>query len=254
MRSVLPIFLLSVCALSASHVNRVEHRDSFEEIFQNIATDHDYALEKIRHTLNHTKDKSTKVALLQERAFLYAALQSPKEALEDLDTIISMLSDPSKDQRFALVKALWMHLALCARMQDAHHVKKDLEQIKKWDKSFPKVDIHDERVHVAAHNNTYTNFYAFNEMLENFGLRAVADPKLITINAGYFESQINEKADYHLVNLAAACAFTDSPWGIAAWEYVGKTLAPEKEWSTHYTRKVAECYVQVLKDLVPPAN
>jgi hypothetical protein len=73
MRSVLPIFLLSVCALSASHVNRVEHRDNFEEIFQNIATDHDYALEKIRHTLNHTKDKSTKVALLQERAFLYAS-------------------------------------------------------------------------------------------------------------------------------------------------------------------------------------
>lgn len=254
MRSVLPIFLLSVCALGATHVERVEHRDNFEEIFQNIATDHDYALEKIRHTLKRTSDKATKVALLLERAFIYTSLQTPKDALEDLDKVISMLSNPSKDLRFALVKALWMHFALSARTQDAHQVKKDLKLLKKWDKNFPKVHIHNDVVYVAAHNPMHTNVYAFNEMLENFGLRKLEDPKLITINAGYFESHIQEKADPVLVQLAAACAFTDSPWGIMAWEYVGKTFAPDVEWSTHYTRKVAESYERALKDLVLPAN
>jgi len=249
MRSVLPIFLLSVCALSAADVNPVEYRDNFEEIFQTLATDSDYALEKIRHTLHQTSDKATKIALLQERAFLYAALQSPKDALEDLDTIIEKLSDPSKDLRFALVKALWMHFAISARIQDARQVKKDLELLKKWDKSFPKVRIEHGTAYVASHHNTYSNVYAFNDMLENFGLRTLSDPKLITINAGYFESKIKDKADHDLVELAAACAFTDSPWGIAAWEYVGKAFAPDIEWKAH-PKAPENTYRNVLKDLV----
>ena len=249
MRSLLPIFLLSVCALSAGDVKPVEYRDNFEEVFQTLATDPDYALEKIRHALHKTSDKATKIALLQERAFLYAALQSPKDALEDLDTIIGKLSDPSKDSRFALIKALWMHLALSARIQNARHVKKDLELLKKWDKSLPKVHIHHGTVYVASHHNTYTSVYAFNDMLENFGLRTLSDPKLITINAGYFESKIDDKSDHDLIELAAACAFTDSPWGIAAWEYVGKLFAPSVEWKAH-PKAPENTYRNVLKDLV----
>lgn len=251
MRLLFPIFLLSVCALSA-HVKPVEHRDNFEEAFQSIALDPDHAMAKIRQSLHETSDKMTKIALLQERAFLYAILQSPKEALEDLDTIIDKLSDPKKDERFAVVKALWMHLALSARLGDAHHVKKDLELLKKWDKNLPNIHIHHGTVYISSHTNTYTNVYAFNEMLEGFGLRELADPKLITINAGYFESKIKDKADHHLVELAAALAFTDSPWGHAAWEYVGKTFAPQGEWESRYIHKSPDnTYKRVLKDLVP---
>jgi hypothetical protein len=241
MRSLLTTFLLSVCALNAAHVTRVEYRDDIEEIFQSMSNDPDYSLERIKHCLHHTSDQMTKIILLQERAFLYLSMQSPQEALRDLETIISKLSEPSKDSKFALVKAVWMHFAISARLQDIHCMKKDLELLKKWDESFPKVDIHHRTVYVATHTNSYTNVYAFNEMLEKLGLRGLTDPKLITINAGYFESQINEKADHHLVELAAACAFTSSPWGNAAWEYVGSTFAPHSKWHSlssdnHYQR------------------
>jgi hypothetical protein len=249
MRSLLPIFLLSVCALHA-HITPIEHREGVREIFQSMAKDPDYAMDKLRHCLHHTSDTATKITLLQERAFLYLVMRAPQEALRDLETIISMISYPSEDTEYALVKALWMHFAISARLHDATCVKKDLELLKKWDKNFPKVDIHHGTAYVIAHTNSSMNFYAFTEMLEGFGLRSTWDHKLITVNAGYYEAQVNDRADHHLVELAAACAFTDSPWGSAAGEYVGKTFAHEKHWKpTDFPKYIDVTYRDLLRNL-----
>lgn len=245
MRSYLPIFLLSICALNA-HIKPIEHREDVREIFQTMSKDPDYALEKLRHCIQHTSDTATKITLLQERAFLYLAKQSPQEALHDLETIIAM----SEENEFALVKALWMHFAISARLHDATCVRKDLELLKKWDKSFPKVHLHHGTAYVVSNTNSSLNFYGFAQMLEGFGLRGTWDDQLITANAGYYEAKVNDRAEHYLVELAAACAFTDSPWGSAAFEYVGKTFAPHAHWKPSKFSKYNDVtYRDLLRDI-----
>lgn len=249
MRSFLSIFLLSVCALNA-HVTPIEHREELREIFQIIGSrDYGYALEKFHHHLHRTTDKAVTIDLLQERAFLHLVMQSPQEALNDLDTIILMEGHPSEGKEYALVKALWMHFALSAWLHDSNCVLKDLELLKKWDKSFPKFEIRHGTVSVVSNTNSSMNFYPFARMLENFGYRTVWDRQVITLNAGYFEAQISETANHHLVELAVACAFTDSPWGSAAWEYVGKTFAPYIHWHNDFPKYMDGTCRDLLRDL-----
>jgi hypothetical protein len=249
MRSFLPICLLSFCALNA-HVTPIEHREELREIFQIIGSrDYSYALEKIQHHLHHLSNKDAKVHLLQERAFLHLVMQSPQDALNDLDTIISMESHPSEGKEYGLVKALWMHLAISAWLQDSVCVLKDLEQLKKWDKSFPKVELSHGTAYVVSNTNSTISFYPFAKMLEGFGFRTAWDRQVITLNAGYFEVQISETANHHLVELAAACAFTDSPWGSAAWEYVGKTFAPYTHWKNDFPKYMDGTCRELLRDL-----
>lgn len=228
----------------------VELREEIREVFQLIGSqDYGYALEKIHHHLHHSTDKEMKVILLQERAFLHLIMQSPQEALHDLEAIISMEKHPPEGKESGLVKALWMHFAISAWLHDSACILKDLELLKKWDKSFPKVEIRSRKVSVVSHTNSSMSFYPFAKMLEGFGLRSAWDPQVITLNAGYFEAQINETTYPHLVELAAACAFTDSPWGSAAWEYVGKTFSPYSHWKNEFPKYVDGTYRELLKNL-----
>ncbi len=250
MRSLLPLFLFSFCALNAS-INPIDHREDLQEIYQAIQTRSlDYAMEKIHHGLHHFSDQATKIILLQERAFLHLALQSPYKALEDLDAIVSMISYPSLENKEAFVKSLWMHLAISARLHNANGVVTAFDLLKKWDRSLPKMNIHHHTVSIISNTNSSMDFLAFTELLEGLGLRGVWDQKLMTVNAGYFEAQIYERADPFLVELAAACTFTDSPWGSAALEYVGKTFAPQVHWKpTNFPKYMDGTYRELLRNL-----
>jgi hypothetical protein len=248
MRSFLAVSLFSFCAIHA-HITAAPERHELREVFQLMGEqNYDYALEKIHHYLHHCKDQATQIHLRQEKAFLHLLMQSPQQALDNLNEIIAMEIYEERKE-YALTKALWMHLAISAWLHDSKAVLRDFELLKKYDKSLPKVDIHHGTVQVVSLTNSSMSFYPFARMLENFGYRSSWDRKVITVNAGYFEAQIYENANHQLVELAAACAFTDSPWGSAAWEYVGKTFAPQIHWKNEFPKYIDVTYRDVLRDL-----
>jgi hypothetical protein len=248
MRPLLPVFLFSFCALNAS-INTIDNREDLREIFQAVQTgSFDYAMEKIHDGINYIPNPNIKDLLFLERAFLHLAMQSPHKALEDLNTIVwGIFSFPQED---TAVKALWMRLAISARLQNSNGVVKAFDLLKKWDRGLPQVTIHHNSVTIISRTNSSLDFITFTELLEGLGLRGAGDQKVMSVNAGYFEAQINERADPFLVELAAACAFTDSPWGSAALEYVGKTFAPQVHWkTTNLTKHADGTYRELLRNL-----